>query len=476
MSLRAAARAGILLTAVSTLSLGLATSASAHETPAYSHDSSIGFTSTDWLGWVSGGASLSELSLPGTHDTGAYVIGGDSVITQTMNFEGQLRSGIRAWDIRLGKDSDGRLKVYHGISKQGQDFENEVLATADSFLAAHPTETVVMRIKHETGSGDGFDSLVKAALGKYSRVYTDSSNDPLLRDIRGKVVVLQDFTSDTRFGIPWSGLSIQDYYDLPSNWALAAKWRAIKAQLDAAQSGPRGTTYVNFLTGSGGSLPYFVASGHSNPATGAPNLLTGMTRGIIDTCSGNSQCIPEFPSVDCFLGTCSVAFEGTNVLTMDELNRRARPNRSGIVFADFPGRGLVQAVIAGNDFRGVLKGQESGRCVDVPGASRVNSTAVQLWDCGGGDNQSWTATASGQLTVYGTKCLDVRSGGTADGTPVQIYDCNGTGAQQWRFTTDGSVVNTGSGKCLDATGHNTANGTPLVIWTCTGGANQKWSR
>ncbi|SHN29708.1 glycoside hydrolase family 76 protein [Actinacidiphila paucisporea] len=125
---------------------------------------------------------------------------------------------------------------------------------------------------------------------------------------------------------------------------------------------------------------------------------------------------------------------------------------------------------------GVLRGQESSRCVDVPAASHTNGTQVALWDCNGAANQSWTSDTSGRLTVYGTKCLDVRTSGTADGTPVQIYDCNGTSAQQWNLRSDGTVVNTGSGKCLDATGHGTADNTLLEIWTCNGGTNQKWSR
>jgi hypothetical protein len=125
---------------------------------------------------------------------------------------------------------------------------------------------------------------------------------------------------------------------------------------------------------------------------------------------------------------------------------------------------------------GVLRGQESGRCVDVPGATQTNGTVVALWDCNIGANQSWTATASRQLTVYGAKCLDVNAAGTADGTAVLIWDCTGGTNQQWNVNADGTVVGVGSGKCLDATGHGTANGTLLEIWTCNGGTNQKWSR
>ncbi|MBP0456431.1 glycoside hydrolase family 76 protein [Streptomyces montanisoli] len=125
---------------------------------------------------------------------------------------------------------------------------------------------------------------------------------------------------------------------------------------------------------------------------------------------------------------------------------------------------------------GVLRGQQSGKCADVPGATRTDGTRIALWDCNGGTNQSWTATPSGRLTIYGTKCLDVDGAGTADGTPVQIWDCNNGSNQQWTVNGDGTVVNPASGKCLDATGNGTANGTLLEIWTCNGGANQKWAR
>src|SRR6476620_933785 len=53
-----------------------------------------------------------------------------------------------------------------------------------------------------------------------------------------------------------------------------------------------------------------------------------------------------------------------------------------------------------------IVGGQSGRCVDVPNSSTTNGTQVQLWDCSGQANQSWTYTSAKQLMVFGTKCLD----------------------------------------------------------------------
>ncbi|MFG1603716.1 ricin-type beta-trefoil lectin domain protein [Actinoplanes sp. NPDC049265] len=125
---------------------------------------------------------------------------------------------------------------------------------------------------------------------------------------------------------------------------------------------------------------------------------------------------------------------------------------------------------------GILRGDGSGRCVDVPGESQANETVVALWDCTDGRNQTWAATAAGELRVYGTKCLDAKGGATTDGTPVIIYDCTGGANQRWTVAPDGSVIGAASGKCLDATAQATGNGTLMELWTCNNGSNQHWRR
>jgi hypothetical protein len=122
-----------------------------------------------------------------------------------------------------------------------------------------------------------------------------------------------------------------------------------------------------------------------------------------------------------------------------------------------------------------IVGGQSGRCVDVPGASTTNGTQLQLWDCNGGSNQRWTYTSSKQLQVYGNKCLDASGQGTADGTAVIIWDCNGQPNQQWNLNSNGTITGAQSGKCLDANAAGTANGTKIIIWSCNGQSNQQWS-
>uniref|UniRef100_A0AAU3HRI9 Alpha-galactosidase n=1 Tax=Streptomyces sp. NBC_01393 TaxID=2903851 RepID=A0AAU3HRI9_9ACTN len=123
-----------------------------------------------------------------------------------------------------------------------------------------------------------------------------------------------------------------------------------------------------------------------------------------------------------------------------------------------------------------IVGTGSGRCLDFFKSAIADNTQAELWDCGGGQNQTFTATSRGELVVYGNKCLDAYNSGTANGTRVVLWDCNGGTNQKWTLTSGGTVTSNVSGLCLDASGNGTANGTPVVLWSCNGGSNQRWSR
>ncbi|MET9632798.1 ricin-type beta-trefoil lectin domain protein [Lentzea sp. NPDC006480] len=68
------------------------------------------------------------------------------------------------------------------------------------------------------------------------------------------------------------------------------------------------------------------------------------------------------------------------------------------------------------------------------------------------------------------RCLDVTGAGTANGTQLIIWDCHTNANQQFRQNGQALQV---SGKCLDAP-NNAGSGTRVQIWDCHGGANQSW--
>jgi hypothetical protein len=127
---------------------------------------------------------------------------------------------------------------------------------------------------------------------------------------------------------------------------------------------------------------------------------------------------------------------------------------------------------------GPLRAVGAGKCLDVPGQSTTTGTRLHIWDCWGGQNQQWTHTATGELTVYSgssLRCLDAEGGGTGAGTAAIIWSCHGGANQKWRLNADGSITGVQSGLCLEVAGSATANGTSVRLWTCNGQNNQRWT-
>ncbi|RQX09995.1 glycoside hydrolase family 16 protein [Micromonospora arida] len=122
-----------------------------------------------------------------------------------------------------------------------------------------------------------------------------------------------------------------------------------------------------------------------------------------------------------------------------------------------------------------IRGAQSGRCIDIPGADPVEGAKLQIWDCNTTAAQNWTFASDGTVRAMG-KCMDPAWAGTANGTEVNLVSCNGNTAQRFTLNASGDLVNLNANKCVDVREANPNNGGKLHLWDCLGAANQKWSR
>ncbi len=272
--------------------------------------------------------------------------GGDAVQTQSMPLATQLLAGVRVLDIRCRR-IDNKFAIHHGFVYQHANFD-DVLTTVTQFLLEHPNETVLMRVKEEYDASNSSLSFAEifnnyannAAYTNYFWKFSDSN--PTLDAVRGKIVVLRNFSGGS-FGLEYGSINAQDDYNVSTNWDLYSKWSKVKDQIDNANNSNEASRgfYMNYLSASGGSFPYFIASGHSSNGTSAPRLATGLTT------PGWNSSYPDFPRVSCFIGICTIAFEGTDILSANYIDA-TRPAFVGIIMSDFPGMGLIEKIIGLN--------------------------------------------------------------------------------------------------------------------------------
>lgn len=200
---------------------------------------------SNWMAPLANDSSLSELSIPGTHDSLSFY--GDTIFhqrvsqTQSMPLDTQLKAGIRYVDIRL-KPINNKLDVYHGSQYQHTNFDT-VMDTTINFLKSNPSEVILMRVKDESEGTEKNKELFKTIFANYwnkseYNTYFSKSHTtkPKLGDVRGKIVILQDFESSDSYGMPYQSLDIQDEYTVVnSDKFFAIERQLLKANKDTSK-------------------------------------------------------------------------------------------------------------------------------------------------------------------------------------------------------------------------------------------------
>ena len=134
---------------------------------------------TQWMEYYSdvlGNLRLTELTLPGTHDSGTYQPASpilyDFLRTQSMSLRDQLNLGIRVLDLRIGQNSPGNYIISHDKYRTQYSLSDALQEIVD-FIDATGKEIVILDFHRFNNLGRGdfdFDQLkvqVRSSLEGY---------------------------------------------------------------------------------------------------------------------------------------------------------------------------------------------------------------------------------------------------------------------------------------------------------------------
>lgn len=285
-----------------------------------------------WMSAFPDSTSLTTLSIPGTHDTmtSSATLG---PIYQCQNhlLGTQLEAGIRYIDIRCTVVNNTFL-VHHEDEYTGFTY-TYVLETLFSFLESNPSEIILMRLKEESAAINStmtFEEVfnyyrmndTETAPGCAKHFWTPPSPGPIavptLGELRSKVLIIQNFGPvPAPYGIKYESplFVIEDDYALSGLADMDSKFALIEENLLAAANGSAwnnglgdGLVYLTHVSASVGVLPIEVAAGPFNRSVTGQNDRTG--KWLTDHVDG----------------------KGT----------------TGVVILDFPGKDLIEEVLARN--------------------------------------------------------------------------------------------------------------------------------
>ncbi|WP_256007449.1 phosphatidylinositol-specific phospholipase C [Pedobacter deserti] len=222
-----------------------------------------GYGLSNWMGAVSDNTSIAQMSIPGTHDSGARTepIGGTAKC-QNLSIAEQLSAGVRFLDIRC-RHIDNAFAIHHGAIYQNLNF-NDVLNACISFLNSNPTETIIMSVKEEhtpSNNTRSFEQTFDSYVAQNSSKWDLGTGIPNLGTVRGKIKLLRRFGTGSPKGIDataWAdnttfsinnsaaNLKVQDFYNVND---VNTKWTSVQTQLNDAHNDTSNRLYLNFCSG-----------------------------------------------------------------------------------------------------------------------------------------------------------------------------------------------------------------------------------
>jgi 1-phosphatidylinositol phosphodiesterase len=171
-------------------------------------DALLTLSDSNWMSRIDGNTLLSEVNIPGTHDSGTMHNDSpnDEAKCQDMMPIDQLNAGVRILDLRLHfhhavESKNDAFLIKHGIAQCFTDSSHlhnltldNVLDDCINFLNANPTETVILIVKQNSDSHEttNFTKLMESSRyldnSKYRNRIHLGDTIPQLGSVRGGIV------------------------------------------------------------------------------------------------------------------------------------------------------------------------------------------------------------------------------------------------------------------------------------------------
>lgn len=216
---------------------------------------SISASADNWMCALPDNAYVSTLSIPGSHDSatgsgwasGSEYTGDEFARTQELTIQQQWDLGIRAFDLRPCC-YENHMNLNHGIVATQLHLE-DVLRTMRDWLAANPTEFIIIHMLHET-DGDQVENVYNQRIqqvlnsDEFAGLFIDFRKTLRVKDMRGHILIL---SRDQYANKPIGGFF--------QNWTMEADWnKQMQLRIQGASANGNGIVQDYSETWQSGAL------------------------------------------------------------------------------------------------------------------------------------------------------------------------------------------------------------------------------
>lgn len=379
----------------------------------------LSYNVKNWMGkllQIKPNIKINEISIPGTHDSGAQW-GGHTAETQSWDIFQQLDGGIRYFDIRLkpNPDDPNGLAVYHGDFPQGYDPNcygavgvtcdrltlTQILTWMKNFLENNKDEAILMRILYEVSptDSDPTDAQKTEFSNRLTKILFKETNG------RGGIQINGD-NSDTQV-FPIYNIKTEGQYNYGTTIPTLSDLRG-KIWIDRVKGADDNTTPIHQFSPTNDRV--IVQNNYTASASNLGDAVVAAIKEAPTHISKGSWVQNWINGINLTLPAVPVPNDvasWVNKRTFHALNELGSNRPLGTIIMDFPGEGLIYRIIKTNF--------AYNKKVDLTVAIDCNFN----WIVGGATSNNITVTLYNGSEVIGTK--------------TQVPGCNGLGDSFWQF-------------------------------------------
>ena len=277
---------GIMIAIIGVFLIVLFVSDDNEDTANFNIDMDVEYSDTaEWMSFISGDTYLSQITIPGTHDSCATYVPLSYVMRcQNTDISEQLENGFRYLDLRVAldeKEGGNRIKMVHNFANchvssnifSDYLYFDDVCQEKYSFLQKHSTETIIVNIKIEDDKHPAADiqKLLMDEIKSNKDYWYTVDEIPTLDEARGRVVLCTRFSDNSQMSMmglnmDWGAQDNNVPVDIPYELYVYDNFRvwvqdrykySVEDKYDAVVDGlenceaDENTLFLNFVSTSG---------------------------------------------------------------------------------------------------------------------------------------------------------------------------------------------------------------------------------
>jgi len=206
----------------------------------------------NWLEFIDEYHPITNILIPGSYQSGIFISSYENPYqSQNISIDEQLMIGVRFFDINLYPQNNQILIITSFNNFSSSYNYNDVQSIFINFLDKYPSEFIILKISNYYGNYDNFITALSNNIKNNSKYYFQNKEIPLVKYLRKKIYILQNYTNNTAIYFNYSNIMGYDnvFIENCNHKTIMKQYNNIETSINNSIDKEYQTIYLTFNVG-----------------------------------------------------------------------------------------------------------------------------------------------------------------------------------------------------------------------------------